>query len=137
MSCPGQTAGDSWNKTRRTLILVFSHKHNTLPSLRFSNPCKSIYSLGWMCRHYISQFVTNPTHKDMHFYSSVSAIIFAAFSSCLYCYRTTKKMTNLLRQIIPQESGRMKKGLLSLFNLRNQIFIILLRFYLVALRNPA
>lgn len=25
----------------------------------FSNPCKSIYSLGWMCRHYISQFVTN------------------------------------------------------------------------------
>lgn len=57
-----------------------------------------------MCRHYISQFVTNPTHKDMHFYSSVSSIIFAAFSSCLYCYRTTKKMTNLLRQIIPQES---------------------------------
>lgn len=99
--------------------------------------------VGWwnayceLCRHYIPQFVTNPTHKDMHFYSSVSAIILP-FSSVFIAIGQLSRWLIYWDISYPKKAKRgMKRGLLSLFKLRNQIFIILLRFYLVALRNPA
>ena len=75
----GTKPGGQWpwhfhtNTTHRPLFDSQIHLNPYILWVGWGNACCVL------CRHYISQFFTNPAHKDMHFYSSVSVIILLSF----------------------------------------------------------